>query len=547
MKQGYDVFIDVESLRSGNVDVNLMREISTRRHFVIVLSPEAVQGFAIEDDWLLKELRCAFESNLTIIPFLVGGFDFRAYGQTPIPEMEKLRDFHGIEHAGPYFTVALEKLTRFLPPANQRRNQHIAIAVSCILVLAAMAWSGYQVCMQFFSDTWIEVTHGFDDTSKETFKRFEGSLTSVGNRWSADFTERDNDDGRWQASGKLEGDKLVLNYTKGGNGNGLGVIVSKRIRDDTFQGYFIGYDRNKGDLVACPDILTKLGYKKAKEEFSDYLSSKCFHAGLIDRIRSTGKVRVGISIDINSPFVCLDENEGELSGFDVELVKLLVKELKKKLSIPNLEAEFVAYQWEKMFEAVDNRDVDLIISGITATKERMEKYKLAFSSPYFNTNKSYSYYKKFPPKNTEFKDRKVIVHGFTTSSDRFKSFPDKNKKAVGSPRAAFQLLMRNQKSGVVVTDEEIALYIISKFNLEKKIETKLLEAANEEKYGIAVSRRETDLVTDINESLKELRDSDKITHLKDQWFSENGNPKKDNQCAAPFPVASSLQNKSIQE
>ena len=539
-KQGYDVFIDVESLRSGHVDANLMKEISARQHFVIVLSPEAVQRFAIKDDWLLKELKCALESNLIIIPFLVGGFDVRTYGP-PIPEMEKIKNFNGVTHTGQNLLVALKKLSGFLPPANQRRNQRIVIAVGCMLALAVMAWGAHQAYMKFFGDTWTEITHGFDGTHREiNLKHFEGSLVSTGPRRSASFTEIGNPENQWEASGKLEGDKLVLNYTKGGNGNGLGAIVSKHIRDDTFQGYFIGYDPNKDDLVACPDILTKLSFGNAQNEFQDFLSSKCFHAGLIDRIRSTGKVRVGISIDINSPFVCLNEGEGDLTGFDIELVRRIVEELKRKLFIPNLEPEFVAYQWEKMFEAVDNRDVDLIISGITATKDRMERYKLTFSNPYFATNKTYSYYKEFPPENTEFKGRKVIVHGSTTSSDRFKFFRD--KKPVRSPRAAFQLLKHNQESGIVVTDKEIALYIIAKFNLEKEIETKSLDETIEEKYGIAVNRREADLVTVINESLKELSDSEKITDLRDRWFLENGNPKKDNPCAAPFPGSSSSRN-----
>ncbi|MBK8275774.1 MAG: transporter substrate-binding domain-containing protein [Nitrospira sp.] len=551
-KQGYDVFIDVESLRSGDVDANLRREISTRRYFVIVLSPEAGQRLATrdgKDNWLLKELKWAIEHNLTLIPFLIGGFDFQAYSPTPLSEMEKLKNSQGVPHAGPFFMAALGKLSGLLPPANQRRNQLIGITVGCILALAVMAWGGYQIYMKLFSDTWTEITHGFDDTSKEiNFKRFQGSLTSAGSRWAASFTEFQNDENRWEASGNLEGDKLVLNYTKGGNGNGLGAIVSKRIRDDTFQGYFIGYDRNKGDLVACPDILTKLDSDIAKDEFKDYLSSKCFHAGLIDRIRSTEKVRVGISIDINSPFVCVDENVGELNGFDIQLMKLIVRKLGTRLSAPKLETEFIAYQWDRMFEAVDDRDVDLIISAITKTKGRIEKFE--FSDPYFATNKTYSYYKEFPPPSKHFAGRKFIVHGFTTSYDLVKEWSD-DVKVVQSPRAAFHSLKQDRKRGIVVTDKEIAQYIVAKFNLEKEIETKLLDTENngkvtpKEEYGIVVNRRETKLVQAINQSLKELKESGAINQLKDQWFLENGNPRKDNPCAAPYPGSNSSPSRSI--
>lgn len=533
--KGYDVFIDVEKLRSGHVDTNLMREISARRYFVIVLSPEAVQRFADKDDWLLKELKWAIEYNLTLIPFFIRGFDFQTYGRISIPEMEKLKNSHGVHHTGPYILDALGRLSGVLPPANQRRNQRIVIAVGCIFALVVMAWSGYQVCVKFFGDKWTEITHKFDSTSKD-FNHFEGAFYSTGFKWRGTFTERGNIDNERDVQGKLEGDRLVLNYTHSKGANDLGAIVSKRIDDETFQGYSIGYDPPKDDLVACPDILTTLKSGEAEEKFRDHLSSKCFHAGLIDRIRSTGKVRVGISIDINSPFVCLDENEGELTGFDVALVKLIADKLNGKLSVSNLKPEFVAYQWEKMFEAVDDRDVDLIISAITKTKERAERFK--FSDTYLPTNKSYSYYKAFPPPNYPFAGRKVIVHGSTTSYDLFKHHH--GVTVVQSPRAAFQSLIREPKRGIVVTDKEIAQYIVAKLNLEKDIETKALdtadngEAAKEEEYGIAVNRRETNLVAAINQSLKELKDSGAINRLRGQWFLENGGPRKDNPCAPPY-------------
>jgi ABC-type amino acid transport substrate-binding protein len=118
-------------------------------------------------------------------------------------------------------------------------------------------------------------------------------------------------------------------------------------------------------------------------------------------------------------------------------------------------------------------------------------------------------------------------------------------KVVQSPRAAFQSLMQDRKRGIVVTDKEIAQYIVAKFNLEQEIETKSLDAEDngkvtpKEEYGIAVNRRESDLVAAINQSLKELRDSGAINRLKGQWFLENGNPRKDNPCAAPYSRSSS--------
>jgi putative glutamine transport system substrate-binding protein len=245
-------------------------------------------------------------------------------------------------------------------------------------------------------------------------------------------------------------------------------------------------------------------------------------------------VRVGISIDINSPFVCLNESKGELDGFDIQLVKQIVDELESQLVAPKLKAEFLAYQWTRMFEAVENRDVDLIISAITKTPERMKKFKL--SDSYFTTKQTYSYFKEFPPIDDDFENRILFVHDDTTSFDLVKGLSDRPGRSgptldvVQSPRAAFQTLMDQRKRGIVVTDNEIAQYIIKKLNLEDAIETKTFhlkenrEAPNEEKYGIGVNNQETELLKAINDSLKKLSDRGGIKVLEREWFSKNGNP-----------------------
>lgn len=188
LKKGYDVFIDVESLRSGDVRANLEKEISYRQHFVIVLSPEAVQRLETGDDkdnWLLKELKWAIKYNRTLIPFF-RGFDFKTYGRIPTPEMEELKGSQGVEQTGPYILDGLGRLSGVLPPANQWCNRRVAIAVGCVFALAVIAWGGINPPIE----KWTEITRGFNDTQQEVDpKHFEGSLSRTDPLWTAYFTE----------------------------------------------------------------------------------------------------------------------------------------------------------------------------------------------------------------------------------------------------------------------------------------------------------------------------------------------------------------------
>ncbi len=75
------------------------------------------------------------------------------------------------------------------------------------------------------------------------------------------------------------------------------------------------------------------------------------------------------------PFEYLDA-EGNLVGFDVDLARAIGASL-------GVEVRFRQVEWESILPALLTGEVDLIISGMTATEERARK--VAFSDPYHRT------------------------------------------------------------------------------------------------------------------------------------------------------------------
>ena len=87
---------------------------------------------------------------------------------------------------------------------------------------------------------------------------------------------------------------------------------------------------------------------------------------------SSGKLKVGMEVGY-PPMEYLDEDGVTEVGFDVEVAK----EISKRL---NLDLEIVDTAWDGIFSSLDSNRYDCIISAVSITDERSDKYNL--TEPY---------------------------------------------------------------------------------------------------------------------------------------------------------------------
>lgn len=113
---GYDVFLDYDSLDSGAFSQIIVNQIAARAHFLIVLTPSALERCIDPDDWMRKEIEEAIDHQRNIIPLLFDNFDFRTAQQYLISEkLALLPNYNGLEVPISFFNEAMERLrTRFL-------------------------------------------------------------------------------------------------------------------------------------------------------------------------------------------------------------------------------------------------------------------------------------------------------------------------------------------------------------------------------------------------------------------------------------------------
>ena len=73
---GYDVFFDYQSIDSGGFEKVILENIKARAHFILVLTPSALERCKNPGDWLRREIETAIDEKRNIVPLMMEGFDF---------------------------------------------------------------------------------------------------------------------------------------------------------------------------------------------------------------------------------------------------------------------------------------------------------------------------------------------------------------------------------------------------------------------------------------------------------------------------------------
>lgn len=138
---GYQVFFDVESLRSGDFNTRLYSVIEECQDFLLILSPGALDRCRNEDDWVRLEIEHALETGKNVIPVMLRGFSFPQV----LPEsIDALRYKNGVESNYQFFDAFIEKLRQFLKskPAIGRRLGRRPLGKTVLLAFVLMAVLG---------------------------------------------------------------------------------------------------------------------------------------------------------------------------------------------------------------------------------------------------------------------------------------------------------------------------------------------------------------------------------------------------------------------
>jgi formylglycine-generating enzyme required for sulfatase activity len=121
--QGYDVFFDYRSISSGDFEQIITGNIRARAHFLIILTPTALDRCNEPGDWLRREIELAIDEKRNIVPLFFRGFRFGALSKSGMsrwlrvgkPEvltgkLRSLSRYNGLNVHEDYFEEAMNRL-----------------------------------------------------------------------------------------------------------------------------------------------------------------------------------------------------------------------------------------------------------------------------------------------------------------------------------------------------------------------------------------------------------------------------------------------------
>jgi len=224
---------------------------------------------------------------------------------------------------------------------------------------------------------------------------------------------------------------------------------------------------------------------------------------------STKVLVVGTSADF-APFEYKNPKTGNITGFDISLIKLIAKKIGYK------KVKIVDMSFDSLIPALQSGKVQVVIAGMTITAKR-EKV-VDFSIPYWTADQDVLVRKNSNIKINSIKDlygKKIGVETGTTGAIYVKKHVGKNAtiKEYSTYVAAIEAL-KNGQVDVVVLDSPVAKMFASKYPSLEVVYT----IHTNEHYGIAVRKGDTKLLNQINSALKSIMNSPEWNNLVKEYF-----------------------------
>ena len=109
---GYDVFFDYLGIASGDFERIILGNITARAHFLVLLTPSALERCDDPVDWLRREIETALANQRNIVPLMLEGFDLGTpkIASQLTGKLAALKHYNGLSIPPEYFLEAMEKL-----------------------------------------------------------------------------------------------------------------------------------------------------------------------------------------------------------------------------------------------------------------------------------------------------------------------------------------------------------------------------------------------------------------------------------------------------
>jgi polar amino acid transport system substrate-binding protein len=234
----------------------------------------------------------------------------------------------------------------------------------------------------------------------------------------------------------------------------------------------------------------------------------------LDIVLERGELIVGLEPEF-PPFESKNER-GEIVGFDVDMARELAKDLGVKLRLD-------ANSWDSLPTALATRKVDVIISGMTSTKERAKSR--SFTEPYFKNALCLLVNAKSGierPADVNGK-RLAVKLGTTGDEEALELFPDA-KVTRFDEEAACALEVATGRADAFLYDRHS---VVRHHKNNPETTRAILDTVTREPYAMAVRLGDTKFVERLNRFLADFRADGRYQRTYDKYRDAFEQPPSD--------------------
>lgn len=217
-----------------------------------------------------------------------------------------------------------------------------------------------------------------------------------------------------------------------------------------------------------------------------------------------------------APFEFMDTATNKPAGFDIDLVKAIA-------AASGFEVEYKNMDWNSLIPSLQNKEADLIVSGMTVTDERA--LEVTFSDPYFTSGQAWAVKEGSPIKTLSGLSGKSVAVQVNTTGDY--AAQSVHAKLTGEKKPG--LTIKKLKNGADVFNELKAggvdavisdLPVIQEYLKNNPGEKVLVPepAFTVEYYGIAMRKADKDIHDLVNKGLAKVKASGEYDKIYEKHF-----------------------------
>ena len=227
-----------------------------------------------------------------------------------------------------------------------------------------------------------------------------------------------------------------------------------------------------------------------------------------ERVQATGVLKVGLD-PTYPPFEVADENG--VSGLDVDLARALAADL-------GVEAEFVYFGFDGLYDALATEQVDVLLSALVVAPERGRDF--AFSEPYFNAGQVLI----VPASNEEIGEmadlngRTLAVElgalGHVEATTWAKRIPDLTIRPYTTSDEALTAVITGEADAALIDA------ISGRLFLKEQPQLTIAQEVTVEPFALVVRIEDEQLLNQLNDSLENLRQSGELDAIIGKWLGD---------------------------